>query len=87
MEWIIIVLLITAALVPLIMWLSHIAQEKGWTIGRILNGKGGVTEMEQIATEYKGGQETLAAEGETANNASSGLNSNNSGTSFPESGK
>ena len=81
MEWIIIVLLIAAALVPLIMWLSHSLQEKGVTAGETLNAKN-QDEISTTAQQHHTNLDGLKTEGTKAIQSSEGLSGGGSGASF-----
>jgi len=53
MEWIIIVLLIAAALVPLMLYLSNVAQRNGWTIGKLFSSNS-LDEANTATNEHTG---------------------------------
>lgn len=72
MEWIIIVLLIAAALVPLVIYLSHTMQEKARTAGDVVNA-GSQEELDQVAIDHQGRNTELKGEGAKAQTTSEGL--------------
>ena len=85
MEWIIIVLLIAAALVPLVIYLSHTMQEKARTAGDAANASS-QEELDKLSTDHQARNTELQGEGAKAQTTSEGLSAKG-GASFDNSGE
>lgn len=85
MEWIIIVLLIAVALVPLILWLSHIMQEKVDEGGGVLIAPG-QSEISAEADKHQEKMQGLQKERQQAGTSSTKLSGDGSGANFENNG-